>query len=70
MGFKKIELVDFNGKDVSSIKENPLIGDAVTNKGIFDKAAKEVIMPAFNELIDALMANDAAGQIKSEAKRS
>lgn len=63
MGFKKIELSDFNGKDVSSVKENPLIGDAVTNKQVFDKAAKEVLMPAFNALIDALGAEDAAGCI-------
>ena len=60
---QKIAAEDFADKDVSSIEENMVVGRAEWLKARFDSAAKEVITPKVNGLIDALLSEEAAGQI-------
>ena len=60
---QKIAAEDFADKDVSSIEENMVVGRAEWLKARFDSAAKEVITPKVNGLIDALLSQEAAGQI-------
>ena len=60
---QKIAAEDFADKDVSSIEENMVVGRAEWLKARFDSAAKEVITPKMNGLIDALLSEEAAGQI-------
>jgi len=64
--FTKIKNEDFKDKDVSSITANPLLGDATINKALFDRAAKEVLMPAINRLIDELLDTNAPKHIGAE----
>lgn len=59
----KILDTDFSGKDIESISEDTVIGRAEWLKARFDSAAKEVITPKVNGLIDALLSEEAAGQI-------
>ena len=60
---QKIAAEDFADKDVSSIEENMVVGRAEWLKARFDSAAKKVITPKVNGLIDALLSEEAAGQI-------
>ena len=59
----KILDTDFSGKDIESISEDTVVGRAEWLKARFDSAAKEVITPKMNGLIDALLSEEAAGQI-------
>lgn len=59
----KILDTDFSGKDIESISEDTVVGRAEWLKARFDSAAKEVITPKVNGLIDALLSEEAAGQI-------
>lgn len=59
----KILDADFSGKDIESISEDTVVGRAEWLKARFDSAAKEVITPKVNGLIDALLSQEAAGQI-------
>lgn len=59
----KILDADFSGKDIESISEDTVVGRAEWLKARFDSAAKEVITPKVNGLIDALLSEEAAGQI-------
>lgn len=59
----KILDTDFSGKDIESISEDTVVGRAEWLKARFDSAAKEVITPKVNGLIDALLSQEAAGQI-------
>ena len=47
------KITDYNGKDVASAGD-VLTGTAAENKAIFDALTKEVVVPAFNGLIDEL----------------
>ena len=59
----KILDADFSGKDIESISEDTVVGRAEWLKARFDSAAKKVITPKVNGLIDALLSEEAAGQI-------
>lgn len=62
----KILDADFSGKDIESISEDTVVGRAEWLKARFDSAAKEVITPKVNGLIDALGTPEAAGQIGAQ----
>lgn len=62
----KILDTDFSGKDIESISEDTVVGRAEWLKARFDSAAKEVITPKVNGLIDALGTPEAAGQIGAQ----
>ena len=58
----KILDADFSGKDIESISEDTVVGRAEWLKARFDSAAKKVITPKVNGLIDALLSEEAAGR--------
>ena len=62
MGFDGHKLTEesFRARNVQSIEDTTVIGRAEWLKQQFDAAAMEVIMPAFNALIDALAESGAA----------
>lgn len=62
MGFKKIEEADLIGKLVSDLQDTPEM-TAGELKEHFDRLSKEAIIPRFNELVDDLHAETAAGNI-------
>ena len=49
------KITDYRGKDVASAPD-VLVGTAAENKAVFDALAKDVVVPAFNGLIDDLTA--------------
>ncbi len=64
---EKISLADFLDKDIASIEGNTVAGQAEWLKARFDSAAKNVVMPKLNALIDDLQAATAANQIGNTA---
>ena len=63
----KIADADFAQKDITSIEENVVSGQADWLKKQFDKASKEVIAPRLNGLIDQLESEQAADNLGAEA---
>ena len=63
----KIADADFAQKDITSIEENVVSGQADWLKKQFDKASKEVIAPRLNGLIDRLESEQAADNLGAEA---
>lgn len=62
MAFEKIENADLSGKMISELADVPeLTADELKKR--FDAASKDVIIPKFNKLIDALAALSAASNI-------
>ena len=62
MAFEKIENADLSGKMISELSDVPeLTADELKKR--FDAASKDVIIPKFNKLIDALAALSAASNI-------
>ena len=53
------KITSYNGKDVASA-DDVLTGSAAENKAIFDALTKEVVVPAFNDLIDELVVTESA----------
>ena len=63
----KIADADFAQKDITSIEENVVSGQANWLKQQFDKVSKEVIAPKLNGLIDQLESEEAADNLGAEA---
>ena len=62
MAFEKIENADLIGKMIAELADVPeLTADELKKR--FDAASKDVIIPKFNKLIDALAAVSAASNI-------
>ena len=59
----KIVSSDFSGHDITSLEGNTFVGKAEQLKAAFDASVKDIVTPKYNDLIDALQAPSAAGQI-------
>lgn len=58
----KIAEGDYAGLGVASAPDR-MTGSAAENKAVFDRLAKELLAPRYNQLIDALKAQGGAGEI-------
>lgn len=62
----KLTEADFTGNDIEGLDDDPLLTPTEL-KERFDSAAKDVIMPKYNDLIDELVANPTIKNITSFA---
>lgn len=60
---KKLTNTDFEGKNIKSISGNTVVGKAEELKALFDSPAENVIKERFNQLLDLLESEYAAGSI-------
>lgn len=66
MPFTKIEAKDYDGKGVTGLPDIPRL-DTLDMQKKFDELATDIIIPKFNQLIDALAKSDAASLIGATA---
>ena len=64
--FEKITDTDLVGKGVIGMPDTPEL-DAAAMQKKFEETARDVVIPKFNKLIDALGQTDAAGQIGAQS---
>lgn len=70
--FKDFKLTDndFVGHNISSLPQNTYVGSAAMLKARFDAAMLEVLVPAFNGVLDNMSAEDAAEYIFTKSGES